>query len=293
MEEIKVTVDMLRDVGAKLAEMDGAEDSMKALMALIEAPDDQFKTIAPGVLESYRHTLNNPNSQLLMRQALMTTGVSMEEFYKDFEALPEAIKSMENLSDAKKDFLIQLFSIMGNAAAETEGVAKRFIQIPIEMCDPNARVPQYQNVDDAGADVYATEDFSLAPGEQKIIPLGFKVACPPGYAILVHPRSGLSATTKMRVSNSPGVIDTGYRGVVGVIVENIEPKFKDLEYHFDENHKVVIDSILFGNTINIAAGQRFAQLRLVEVPKMAFIPVESVGEIGEDRNGGFGSSGEK
>jgi hypothetical protein len=82
MEETKVTVDMLRDVGAKLAEMDGAEDSMKALMALIEAPDDQFETIAPGVLESYRHTLNNPNSQLLMRQALMTTGVSMEEFYK-------------------------------------------------------------------------------------------------------------------------------------------------------------------------------------------------------------------
>lgn len=293
MEETKVTVDMLRDVSAKLAEIDGAEDSMKALMTLIEAPDDQFETIAPGVLESYRHILNNPNSQLLMRQALMATGINMEEFYKDFEALPAAIKSMEDLSDAKKDFLIQLFSIMGNAAAETEGVAKRFIQIPIELCRENAQIPQYQNADDGGADVYAPEDFTLAPGEQKIIKTGFKIACPPGYAILVQPRSGLSAKTKLRVTNSPGLIDTRYRDEVGVIVENNDNLIKDITYHFDNDGKIIIDSILHGSSISFSAGDRIAQLRLVEVPKMAFVEVAKINEIEGDRGGGFGSTGLK
>lgn len=293
MEDRPITPEMLKEIGEKLSEIEGAEESAGAFLKLINAPDEQFDILAPGVLEAYRHTLNNPNSQLMMRQALMATGANMEEFYENYKALPEAINNMEGLSQAKKDFMIEVFGMMGNAVAESEGVAKRFIQIPIELCRENAQIPQYQNVDDGGADVYAPEDFTLAPGEQKIIKTGFKVACPPGYAILVQPRSGLSAKTKLRVTNSPGLIDTRYRDEVGVIVENNDNPIKDITYHFDGDGKIIIDSILHGSSISFTAGDRIAQLRLVEVPKMAFTQVAKINEIEGDRGGGFGSTGLK
>lgn len=83
----------------------------------------------------------------------------------------------------------------------------------------------------------------------------------------------------------------GYRDEIGVIVENIEPPFKDIDYEFDDNGEIHIKSILHGQSYTIAPGQRFAQMRLVQVPKAEFVQVESVGEIGEDRGGGFGSTG--
>ena len=82
----------------------------------------------------------------------------------------------------------------------------------------------------------------------------------------------------------------GYRDEIGVIVENIEPPFKDIDYEFDDNGEIHIKSILHGQSYTIAKGQRFAQMRLVQVPKANFVKVESVGEIGENRNGGFGST---
>ena len=95
------------------------------------------------------------------------------------------------------------------------------------------------------------------------------------------------------MANTPGLIDSGYRDEIGVIVENIEPPFKDIDYEFDDNGEIHIKSILHGEAYTIAEGQRFAQMRLVQVPKAIFTEVASVGEIGEDRNGGFGSTGLK
>ena len=74
-------------------------------------------------------------------------------------------------------------------------------------------------------------------------------------------------------------------------MENIEPPFKDIDYEFDATGNIHIKSILHGQSYTITEGQRFAQMRLVQVPKAEFVPVESVGEIGEDRGGGFGSTG--
>ena len=73
-------------------------------------------------------------------------------------------------------------------------------------------------------------------------------------------------------------------------MENIEPPFKDIDYEFDAAGDIHIKSILHGEAYTIAPGQRFAQMRLVQVPKAEFVQVESVGEIGEDRKGGFGST---
>ena len=149
----------------------------------------------------------------------------------------------------------------------------------------------YAHDTDAGVDIYAREEITINPGETKIINTGIKVAIPEGYAILIQPRSGQSVKTKLRIANTPGLIDSGYRDEIGVIIENIEPPFKDIDYEFDENGEIHIKSILHGESYTISKGQRFAQMRLVQVPKIAFVEVESVGEIGVNRNGGFGSSG--
>ena len=138
---------------------------------------------------------------------------------------------------------------------------------------------------------YAPEEYVINPGETVIIPCDIKVALPYGYAFLIHPRSGLSAKSKLRVANSIGLVDSQYKGVIGVIVENIEPRIKDITANYDEDGKLVVDSILYGSPHVIGKGERFAQMRLVEVPTVQFTQVESVDGIGDDRGGGFGSSG--
>ena len=97
----------------------------------------------------------------------------------------------------------------------------------------------------------------------------------------------------MRVANSPGTIDAGYRDEIKVIIDNIEPPFKDISYHFDDEDKVIIDSILHGSSYSISKGDKFAQLVLSEVPKMDFVEVESVSKYTGNRGGGFGSTGIK
>ena len=117
------------------------------------------------------------------------------------------------------------------------------------------------------------------------------MAIPKGYAILVQPRSGQSVKTRLRIANTPGLIDSGYRDEIGVIVENIDPAIKDIEYEFDDKGTPIIKSILHGESFTIHKGERFAQMRLVAVPTVALYEVESVGNIGKNRGGGFGHTG--
>ena len=142
-------------------------------------------------------------------------------------------------------------------------------------------------------DVYALDDYTINPGETQLIPTGIKLALPPGYEIQVRPKSGRALKTKLRVANTPGTVDAGYRDEIKVIIENIEPPIKDISYEFDENGKPIITSILHGSSYTIGKGEKFCQLVLMEVPKAAFYRVEKVSEIGEDRGGGFGSTGLK
>ncbi len=131
-------------------------------------------------------------------------------------------------------------------------------------------LPEYSKSGDAGKDVRASEGFTLHPGDTRIINTGLYVAIPEGYEIQVRPRSGLSVNTKLRVANSPGTIDSNFRGELCVIMDNIG-----------------------GDSIIIRKGDRIGQLVLAVVPVWDWVVADSVETLGNTNRGanGFGSTG--
>ena len=264
---------------------------LEMLETLLETPDEQFVIIAPKFLEVLQSTLQDPQTRTEFRAYLQDKSYTAQDITDEARAFNEAIEQMDFLSEPKKDVLKQAIAMSVNLLQEINNSMERIIEIPCEIAE-GVELPAYANEGDAGLDIYSPKEYTINPGETKIIPTGIKVAIPKGYAILIQPRSGQSVKTKLRIANTPGLIDSGYRDEIGVIVENIEPPFKDLEYHFDDNGKPIIDSILHGQAYTIAEGQRFAQMRLVQVPTASFVQVDSVANLGEDRGGGFGHTGE-
>ena len=98
------------------------------------------------------------------------------------------------------------------------------IDVYVETLREDITLPFYANPYDAGMDVCAAEDVMIKPGETVIIPTGLKFAIPEGYEIQVRPRSGISYRTPLRISNSPGTIDAGYRDELGIIMTNTSPE---------------------------------------------------------------------
>ena len=256
---------------------------------MLRMEDDKFVILSETFLNEIEKTING--HQEVFALVAKQKGYEIEEFQKVY-AEAEQNLSQSNYSKPKQDFIMRFIGIIFNAFFENEGVFKRIITIPFELCK-EVEIPTYAKAGDAGMDLYSPNDYTIKPGETIIIPTGIKMAIPKGYAILIQPRSGQSVKTKLRVANTPGLIDSGYRDEIGVIIENIEPAISDIEYEFDDNGEIHIKSILHGKDYTIEKGQRFAQMRLVEVPTASLLQVDSVEEIGENRNGGFGSSGTK
>jgi dUTP pyrophosphatase len=140
------------------------------------------------------------------------------------------------------------------------------VEIKFQKLNPEAQIPSYAHMGDAGADVYAVAEVTLQPQDRAAIPTGLAVEIPIGYEIQVRPKSGLALKHGIAVLNSPGTIDAGYRGEIQVIVINLGME----AYTF-------------------AKGQKIAQLVLKSVIQAEYI----VGELGNsDRGiGGFGSTG--
>ena len=304
-EDKEVTLQDVKDISATLEQAleesgEGeSADMTRSLMALLSMPDDQFDMMAPGVLEAYSRSVNNPNDRIMLVQALNATGYSADDLTDSIVEITETIDKLE-LPVAKKDFLKQLIGTLTNAVNETEGISKRYISVPIELCNENAVIPQYAHVSDSGVDVYALEDITVHPGETVLVPTGIKVALPPGYELQVRPKSGRALKTKLRVANTPGTIDSGYRDEIKVIIENVEPPIKDIQYvpvmnvETGQVDHLVVTSIEYGSDYSIGKGEKFCQLVLSEVPKIAFYRVDNIAEVDDiDRGGGFGSTGIK
>ena len=296
VKEINPIADAFNALAEALDLQGAAEDGTALFGAILAMPEDQFEIIAPTVLENMQRSMNDPNARIALVASLSNTGYKGDELTGMFGEICEEIdKQMTEISQQKRDWIKQVLGAVVNAINETEGISKRYITVPYEICHEKAKEPAYAHVTDSGMDVFALEDITLAPGEQKIIPIGIKVAIPAGYELQVRPKSGISAKTKLRIANTPGTIDAGYRDEIGIIVENVEPPIKDIQYDFNEDGSVNVNSIsiIHGSSYTIGEGQKIAQLVLAEVPKVTLLKVEKVSDIGEDRGGGFGSTGLK
>lgn len=142
------------------------------------------------------------------------------------------------------------------------------VSIPIKRLDKTLDVPSYAYEGDAGLDLRAAEDATLAPFERKLVSCGIALAIPEGYAGFVLPRSGLAAKYGISIVNAPGLIDSNYRGEVKAILVNLD---STKEFH-------------------ISHGDRIAQLVIMKTPRIALSEVDDLD--GTSRGtGGFGSSG--
>jgi dUTP pyrophosphatase len=141
------------------------------------------------------------------------------------------------------------------------------IALEITKVRAEARVPERAYAGDAGLDLAACEPVSLGPGERAVVPTGLAVAIPEGYAGFVQPRSGLAARHGITIVNAPGLIDSGYRGEIQVVLLNTDR---------DE-------------TFTAELGERIAQLVVLPVPELA---LREVDELSGSERGirGFGSS---
>ena len=142
------------------------------------------------------------------------------------------------------------------------------VEVSITRLDASLPLPTYAKPGDAGADLLATVDVTLAPGERVLVPTGVAIALPPGYAAFVHPRSGLALKHGLSVVNTPGTIDSGYRGEIAVLLVNHD----------------------LNEPISISRGDRIAQLVVQKVERADFVEVEVLPES-ERGAGGYGSTG--
>ena len=206
--------------------------------------------------------------------------------------LPENFQNKETkeeVSNSCKPVLLKEGDIFIPEKLPTVQGKRKQIDISVEICREDVTLPEYSNDGDAGLDIHAVEDVEIGIGETVIIPTGLKVAIPLGYEIQIRPRSGITFNTPLRVSNSPGTIDSNFRGEVGVIVQNTS-----YNYWFDQETIPVYDVKEKGNKngfYKIKKGDRIAQLVLNEVPKLKWNQIDGINKIEGNRNGGFGSSG--
>jgi dUTP pyrophosphatase len=141
------------------------------------------------------------------------------------------------------------------------------IELPIRRLREGAILPERAYAGDAGLDLAACERHELGPGERAVVPTGLAVAIPEGYAGFVQPRSGLASRHGITIVNTPGLVDSGYRGELRVVLLNTDVK----------------------EPFVVEPGMRIAQLVVLPVPEVELVEVE---ELPESERGvrGFGSS---
>jgi len=144
------------------------------------------------------------------------------------------------------------------------------IEIQITRLRDDAVLPARAYVGDAGLDLAACEQHQLGPGERALVGTGLAVAIPEGHAGLVAPRSGLAVEHGITIMNAPGIVDSGYRGELRVILHNTDRQ----------------------ETFVVEPGMRIAQLLVVPVPEASLREVDEL-PASERGEGGFGSSGKK
>ena len=142
------------------------------------------------------------------------------------------------------------------------------VRIAVRQLDPELPLPVMAHVGDAGVDLYARQDAVIAPaGGRVLVPTGIAIAIPDGYVGLVVPRSGLAIKHGVTLVNTPGIIDSGYRGELQAVMINTDPTI----------------------SYSVKRGDRIAQLMIQRMETVTWNVVDELD--GDDRGGGFGHSG--
>lgn len=264
---------------------------MDILAAFLSMPDEDFELLRPIVQDLIISAYDDPQIKLQTVQALAESNISVTDLIDNSDEVAKAILQIDSpeLNESKKSFLQFIFTSMANALSDSTLNPARLIEIPVEICRENAKLPTYATNGSAAMDIYSPAEYTIDCGQTITIPIGIKVVIPHGYALLVQPRSGMSRRMKVRIPNSPGLIDEDYHDEIGVIVENIDPKVKDVDIYEPSDHLELVKE--YGGPITIGKGERFAQLRLVEVPRVKWRTVDSIGTFENDHGSGFGSTG--
>lgn len=270
-------------------------EDFKELAVLFTLSDENFKIASEAVLTNIKNLLKDKSYLKEIKDELSRNNLTINDYLENMEKSIESIDESlndENISSDKIDFFKKIVTEIGNALKDDENS----LFIPIELTDDRAKIPAYAHITDAGADLYALEDITIEPGKTKLIPTGLKVAIPEGYELQIRPKSGRCLNSKLRIANTPATIDSGYRGEICVIVENIESQIKDIAIARDPITGALVDmQILYGLPHTIGEGEKFAQLVLNKIEKASFYKVKSVDEFESDGRdeGGFGSTGLK
>lgn len=143
------------------------------------------------------------------------------------------------------------------------------LNVPVRRLDPDLPLPAYAHDDDAGIDLIARCEITLEPGGGRaLVPTGVAVAIPPGYAGFVQPRSGLALKHGVTCLNTPGLVDSGYRGELKVLLVNTDPD----------------------RAFTVERGQRIAQLVVQAVEHVRLVETDEL-ESSARGSSGFGSTG--
>jgi len=142
------------------------------------------------------------------------------------------------------------------------------VRLSLKRLDTGLPLPSYAHDGDAGLDLYSSADIEIAPGKRVLVPTGIALSIPVGFAGFVQPRSGLALRYGLSLVNTPGLVDSHYRGEIKVIAINLDGDAP----------------------IRIARGDKIAQLVIQRVERVALIEVDELDDTARG-DGGFGSTG--
>ena len=254
-EELKPILDLIQNI-MELNEEDMSDSMKESIIGMINGalPMSVKKESIATMIKNFE------NQGLTRNQAFEVIKAAKSEFTEYIDMLKPSAAKREILNS----LISALFEIFDTAVDKYHNYD---IRLPVAL-EPNAIIPTYAHASDAAADLYAKETVVLpAHSNSNMINTGVRIALPEGWMAMIFPRSSIGAKTGLRLSNSCGIIDSAYRGPLGVLYDNIS----DSDY-----------------TVN--AGDRIAQLLVM--PSYHFKPelVDKVPET-ERGEGGFGSTG--
>src|SRR5690625_4433665 len=191
-----------------------------------------------------------------------------------------------------------------NAHEEVDWGSPHMVKVGFKRLNDNAVIPTKAHPTDSGFDLYASEDVIIEPGKTVVVPTGIAVELPKGFEAQVRPRSGVTAKTKLRVHL--GTIDNGYKGEIGVIVDNIRTPIKTVDVNGGRTGMSSVTTtdaytecgtgrymgkrIIDGKYV-IRKGDRIAQLVVQALPAVTVVEIDDFTEDSERGEGGFGSTG--